>query len=1154
MKMKKCLSILLAVVMIATMITSLPITANAAEVDAAGVGEDTELPVGDATALKDACKEINDGAGGTYTISLTNNIENGQVVITNPNAVVTVIGNGNTISATGSAVYVSGGAKVILGDGTSNLTLTSADNNDTPGILHILKDSSCTMKNQVTLRDHDGQNYLGGGVTVDGGTFVMDGGTITNCSIAGTVVDNNGGSVCYGGGVAVFNSGTFTMNGGTITECYATTDYVYPNDPNQISGIGGGVFVTSGSVFNMNGGTISNCTASLYGGGVAVVSANQTNNFTSKVAIKKDATISGNKASGGAGVFISGPHYAHAVAIAMDAQLSGTISGGNNSTTAGLEDTTPNSPGLYIRGGLITDNHANGEYVNEGIKAHGLGGGVLVLGLKNDVQIHQAQITSNYADCGAGIVSYSYSTQADIDGCTITGNIANKNGGGVYLGNKITKKDDNTYYSPKTTIKNTTITGNTSGDRGAGVYYNADSELHISGRDVIQNNTFNGTLNNLNVLIGKKSTTGSHEELIPVYVDGALTGSQIGLSDPRLWDDGKSDIEAPDNGAAELLTNGYKENNPDVHPSEYFTSDHETWIVERTEKTTTEVGDPSSKYRVYTVDRYPVENIGKYIYVSPKKQWYYQAPYSGNIGQYDISDIQKPELQNKSSLTQADILDELKYRFETTGNYDVTGGPNPYRPSIITYTLTPKSNTPLASGPLSTIKIETKNNDSYNIYLTYTPKQFTGTDQMRGGAIEYSANIQNQPYPGKLLLTITKNNNSQYLTDPNNDYYRFSTNPTSTTTVEYVNENLLDPLKTLYEYDKETGDINAKLIPTSYVEEYAKTTTTVSGTDEEVRLVRKKTVDYHINNDVIDDKYGNSDIFTDEITAADTTVTVGEPITSFYTVPEPDTDKKNSCPYIFKGWYYDKANDNNSRPVKFGEDTYTAGHDIYAHWIEVNDVAQDSRDPYGLPNGYTAYGGFDMAGVQIREDRTRDSNFDGKSMPGGMRFITSLSMDVVNEINSIQENNIEYGYVAANATNDDWITYHNKAGRKLQYASENTNGVNTVSDDPDKTSNENYFAFATNINCTSRRMNPNGVVANDHRNYNGYLLYTLVITYEGEDASAFNKNVLARPYIKYTDANGLPRVAYSDYRGTSNPLGGCYTSYNYVMNHQPQEG
>ena len=396
---------------------------------------------------------------------------------------------------------------------------------------------------------------------------------------------------------------------------------------------------------------------------------------------------------------------------------------------------------------------------------------------------------------------------------------------------------------------------------------------------------------------------------------------------------------------------------------------------------------------------------------------------------------------------------------------------------------------------------------------------------MRGGAIEYSANIQNQPYPGKLLLTITKNNNSQYLTDPNNDYYRFSTNPTSTTTVEYVNENLLDPLKTLYEYDKETGDINAKLIPTSYVEEYAKTTTTVSGTDEEVRLVRKKTVDYHINNDVIDDKYGNSDIFTDEITAAGTTITVGETITSFYTVPEPATDKQHSCPYIFKGWYYDKANDNNSRPVKFGDDEYIGGKDIYAHWIKVNDVAKDSRDPYG-----------------------------GQSMPGGMRFMTSLSMDVVNEINSIKENNIEYGYVAANATSDDWITYHNKAGRKLQYASKNTNGVNTESDDPDITSAKNYFAFATNINCTSRRINPNGVVANDHRNYNGYLLYTLVITYEGEDASAFDKNVLARPYIKYTDANGLVRVAYSDYRGTSNTLGGCYTSYNVAQSLSQQEG
>ena len=155
-------------------------------------------------------------------------------------------------------------------------------------------------------------------------------------------------------------------------------------------------------------------------------------------------------------------------------------------------------------------------------------------------------------------------------------------------------------------------------------------------------------------------------------------------------------------------------------------------------------------------------------------------------------------------------------------------------------------------------------------------------------------------------------------------------------------------------------------------------------------------------------------------------------------------------------------------------------------------------------------------------------------------------MDVVNQINGIKPNNIEYGFVAA--ANEDWIEYHSYFDRKLLYVSTNTNGVNTASTDAEA---ENYFGFAKNVNCTSRRINKSNpeLVKNDHQNFSGYLLYSLVITYE-EEGSDHDKDVLARPYIKYTDANGLPRVAYSEYRGNSNTLGGCRTNYSAVLRSQ----
>lgn len=1064
--MKKLSAKFLCVVLsLVVLLCALPVTVYAEETNV--------FYVESAEELTSVCSEINQN-GGTYTINLTGDIIGGQVEIKNQDAVVTVIGNGKTISATQSAVYVSDGAKVILGDGISELTLTSADNNDTPGIVHVLKDSSCTMKNQVTLRDHDGQNYLGGGVTVEGGTFVMDGGTIENCGI-------DGGSVCYGGGVAVFNSGYFEMNGGTITKCYAKSDFPPQNYDQQYTALGGGVFVSGGSVFTMNGGTISDCEATCLGGGVAVVGAYNINKFNSKFCLIS-GTISGNKASGGAGIFASGYHFAKADAIAVNATINDVPSAGNSGSSGATESSTPNTPGLFISGGLITGNTATGTFDSSVyLFPKGIGGGILVSYNGNTkFQIHNSKITSNSAEYGAGIASFFSNTNADVDNCEITDNTAQKNGGGVYL----TRNNSNSNSNSKTTIKNTTITANNSGDRGAGVYYDGSSKLYISGANEIQNNKYNGVLNNLNILSVE----------MPVYVDGALTGSQIGLSDPRLWDDGLSDIEAPDDGSAELLTSGYKANNPTVHPNEYFTSDHESWVVERTKAEEKEVDDTSIRYYEYTAQRYPVTSIDN----NP----------AGIINDYVRLDVQKADIGRITTLQG--IFNELVDIYGSRGydNYQ-------YNSEKFKRYYTPDNTTITIQMQTYNVNLTFSRNSKSVTYQTSTSYQRyadTGVIYFRLSSASDSADCQFSSNPDETPVTVKYYGSAT----PNNDY--------------------------IFEYD-DLGKITAKLelIGGKYGRtlKYGKKMAIV-GDDNEVRLVRKTTVDYHINNDdIANAKYQGDDIFTDEIEAAGTEVNVDNTITSFYTVPEVPTDT-NSCPYIFKGWYYDKANNMDSNPVAFGTDKYTAGRDIYAHWIKVEDVAKDAGDLNVLPSGQTKYGGFDLSGVQVRGGII-DTNYDDQKMPGGLRFVTSLSMDVVNQINAIKDDNIEYGYVAA--TNEGWINYHSHYGRKLLYAGENSNGVDTSSD---QAANENYFGFANNINCTSKKFNNSaiGIVKEDHRNYKDYLLYTLVITYENSEKSDYDKNVLARPYIHYTDANGLERVAYSEYRGNSNTIGGCYISYN----------
>ena len=141
------------------------------------------------------------------------------------NGTVTLDLNGYTISMIGihSMIKVRSGGNLTLHDSRPTATHT---------------DVSLPAGGVITREDRlDG---LGGGVSVDRGSFTMNGGTIYNCS------------AYTGGGVSV-GEGSFTMNGGTIANCSA--QYT------------GGVVVGGGS-FTMNGGVIYGCSAKLQGDAV----------------------------------------------------------------------------------------------------------------------------------------------------------------------------------------------------------------------------------------------------------------------------------------------------------------------------------------------------------------------------------------------------------------------------------------------------------------------------------------------------------------------------------------------------------------------------------------------------------------------------------------------------------------------------------------------------------------------------------------------------------------------------------------------------------------------------------------------------------------------------------------------------------------------
>lgn len=192
-------------------------------------------------------------AGNTVTLGGDITIENQLVVTKN----VTLNLNGNTLAAKfhDDVIKVESGA-----------TLTLTDSGNTGTITHEIEYSNV--------------RYLGRGVCVNGGSFVMSGGTISS-NTTKTSSDMSGAGVYV-------ESGTFTMNGGTISD-------------NMARHCGGAVYIKAGT-FNMSGGTISGNTS--YGWGT-VCGDSDADSAPVSITISDNATITGNKASTGGGVYVN---------------------------------------------------------------------------------------------------------------------------------------------------------------------------------------------------------------------------------------------------------------------------------------------------------------------------------------------------------------------------------------------------------------------------------------------------------------------------------------------------------------------------------------------------------------------------------------------------------------------------------------------------------------------------------------------------------------------------------------------------------------------------------------------------------------------------------------------------------------------------------
>lgn len=322
------------------------------------------------------------------------------------------------------------------------------------------------------------------------------------------------------------------------------------------------------------------------------------------------------------------------------------------------------------------------------------------------------------------------------------------------------------------------------------------------------------------------------------------------------------------------------------------------------------------------------------------------------------------------------------------------------------------------------------------------------------------------------------------------------------------------------------------------------TTTIDASVAENITLTAKWdplfTVTFHTNNDNVDSK-GIFRVYYEQGDEG------GAPSTAKFFLDEkgrvPETydlpaltDAENNL-YIFKGWYLDPENEDN--PISW-DDVYTTHTDVYAHWIKVESVQQDADDLKKIPYADAMYPEYDLAGVQIRTAENDPIKHGGDAAPG-LRFIAVLSERVYEELNEIETHDsktpnlakgAEYGFVIALTDTAKYAAKYFEVPEdeyRIQYSAENVNGKNT----------SNEFFYVENLICSDYV---------DHCNYDDYRLYTSVITYEeyedDELLEAQSTPVTARPYLRYTDANGLLRTYYNNYTGKSFSFGGCSADYN----------
>ena len=355
----------------------------------------------------------NDGGGGVFNNGGTINIDNST--ITNNRAEGMAGSGGGVFNETGGTLNIQnttisnniasragGGLEDNSGAGTL-VTLTNVIFRDN------MTGSAPGNGGAVHITGPGDMNIIGGEVA--GNIAALEGGGLWNGSgvmnIDGVFIEDNeaNGAAPHDGGGGVFNKGgIINITNATITN----------NRAEGAEGSGGGVFNDAGGSMTIENTNINENRASRAGGGLEDNSGAGT--LITLMNVNFNGNFTGSAPGNGGGVHITGPG---------DMNITGGEITGNTAAREG--GGLWNGSGImFVENVLIDDNEANGEGADDG------GGGVFNNG--GDLNISNSVITNNRAEgmagSGGGVFNEVGGT-LNIENTDINNNTASRAGGGL---------------------------------------------------------------------------------------------------------------------------------------------------------------------------------------------------------------------------------------------------------------------------------------------------------------------------------------------------------------------------------------------------------------------------------------------------------------------------------------------------------------------------------------------------------------------------------------------------------------------------------------------------------------------------------------------------------------------------------------------------